>query len=84
VAVEALKGEQTLIELSERFQVHPNQITQWKKQRLERAHEVCAKGKRTDDNHDVRERHAKIGQLTMENDLLSGALERIAGPGAKR
>ena len=45
VALEAIKGEQTLIELAERFQVHPNQITEWKKQLLERASEIFDKGK---------------------------------------
>ncbi len=40
VALEAIKEEQTLIKLSERFQVHPNQITEWKKLLLEKASEV--------------------------------------------
>ena len=85
VALEAIKGEQTLIELSERFGVHPNQITQWKKKLLEEAPEVFATGKNhSSEEPDVKELHAKIGQLAMENDFLSGALGRMTGPGAKR
>lgn len=84
VALEAIKGERTLIELSEQFQIHPNQITKWKKQLLERAEEVFAKEKKTEGVPSVKELHAKIGQLAMENDFLAVALGRIAEPSAKR
>jgi len=84
VAVEALKDGQSLVELAERFQVHPNQITEWKKQLLERAEEVFSKGKKSESGPDLKELHAKIGQLAMENDFLSGALGRIAEPSAKK
>jgi transposase len=68
VALEAIKEEQTLVQLAERFDVHPNQITKWKKQMLDRANEVSAKEKKTQEGPSIKELHAKIGQLAMEND----------------
>ena len=84
VALEAVKEEQTLIQLSERFQVHPNQITEWKKLLLEKASEVFEKGKKNPNEPDVKELRAKIGRLTMENDFLAVALGRIDGSSAKK
>jgi transposase-like protein len=84
VALEALKGEQTLADLAQRYQVHPNQITDWKKQLLEHAAEVFSKERKGDQGPNIKELHAKIGQLSMENDFLSGALGRIGDASAKR
>ena len=84
VALEAVKEEKTLIQLSEQFQVHPNQITEWKKLLLEKASEVFEKGKKNPNEPDIKELHAKIGRLTMENDFLSVALGRMDGSSAKK
>lgn len=85
VALEALKGEESLIEIAERFDVHPNQITKWKRQLLENA--GAAFGETDADKKEgpsIAELHAKIGELTTENDFLSGALGRVNGTSAKK
>ena len=84
VALDALKGNQTIVELSERYQVHPNQITDWKRQLLEHAAEVFSKDRATDQGPNVKDLHAKIGQLSMENDFLSVALGRIGDASVKK
>lgn len=83
VALEAMKEEQTLVELSERFEVHPNQIAEWKKVLMDRASEIFDKGKPSKEP-DIKELHAKIGQLALENDFLSLALGRIHVPSARK
>ena len=84
VALEAIKEEQTLSALGERFQVHPNQISEWKKQLLERASDIFSKEPKSSNGPDIKDLHGKIGQLTMENDFLAKALGHIADPSAKR
>ena len=84
VALAAVKGDRTIAQLAEHFDVHPNQITEWKKKLLEKAPEVFEKGKKNPDEPDVKELHAKIGRLTMENDFLAVALGRIDGSSAKK
>ena len=62
VALDALKGEQTLVELAQRYQVHPNQIAEWKKQLLEHASDIFSKDRGPNDQSpDIKELHAKIG-----------------------
>lgn len=85
VALEAIKGEQPLITIAERFDVHPNQITKWKRQLLDGAAAVFGEAEQAKEGGpSIAELHAKIGELTMENDFLSGALGRMGGASAKR
>lgn len=71
VAVAAIKGEKTLIELAQDFDVHPNQIKQWRDQLLEGATGVFRQATKPDPDPviDVKTLHAKIGELTLENDF---------------
>ena len=85
VAVAALRGEQTLVELSEQFDVHPNQITQWKQQVVENLAAVFDKGVGGQATEaELKELHAKIGQLTLENDFLARAFGKARLPNARR
>jgi len=76
VALAAVRGDKTIVELSQQFQVHPNQIQTWKKQLLDGAAEIFQKGsgQAADQSVAIKELHAKIGQLAMEKDFLSKAL----------
>ncbi len=76
VALAAVKGDKTIVELSEQFDVHANQITQWKNQLLERAEDAFEGSGKKESPVDVKTLHAKIGELTLENDFLEGALTK--------
>ena len=87
VALAAVKGEMTLAQLAEHFDVHPNQITQWKGQLQEGAADVFGRGGGNGPAPpavDVKALHAKIGELTLENDFLEGALTKAGLLSARR
>jgi transposase len=80
VALEAIKGEQTIQELGSRYGLHPNMITNWKRQAIENLAETFSSKTeqvRSNDDPQIKELHAKIGQLTVERDFLANAFGRI-------
>ena len=87
VALAALKGDKTLAELSEKFDVHASQIVQWKTQLLDGAMGVfltSAEKRESQGGPSVKDMQTKIGQLALENDFLAGALSKAGMLSAKR
>jgi transposase-like protein len=86
LAFAAIKGEKTLSELAELFDVHPNQITAWKAQLLDGAAGVfgCDASRAEVAPVDLKALHTKIGELTLENDFLGGAIGKAGMLSVKR
>src|ERR1700680_356620 len=87
VALAALKNDRTVAQLAEQFDVHPNQITTWKDQLVEGATDVFERGgngRASAPEVDIKTLHAKIGELTLENDFLERALGKAGLAGARR
>lgn len=76
VALEALKGEKTIHEIAAHYQVHPTQVTEWRKQLIEGAGSVFSGKRNESDPKDREALLAKIGQLTMERDFLDRVLNK--------
>jgi len=79
VALEALRGDRTVQEIASHHKVHPNQASTWKRQAVEGLSAVFSDGadhERQDRESEVRDLHAKIGQLTVERDFLAKGLKR--------
>jgi transposase len=79
VALEALKGEETIAELANRFEVHPSQIRQWKNLLAEGASGIFGDGqgqKKKNDADLIAQLYQQIGQLKVERDFLENALGR--------
>ena len=79
VALEALRGDRTVQEIATKHKVHPNQVSTWKRQAVEGLGAVFSNGAdRAGRDHEaeVRDLHAKIGELTVERDFLARGLKR--------
>ena len=84
VALDAIKGDKTLAELAKIHDVHANQIVDWKNLLLERVASLFGAQPAVAPRVDLKELHAKIGQLALENDFLAGALNKAGMLSAKR
>lgn len=84
VALAAIKSDRTLVDLAAEFNIHPNQIGQWRLELLERAAEVFENVGKKHAGPDLKALHAKIGEQALQIDFLSGALDRLGNAGTKR
>ena len=79
VALDALRGDRTIQEIAARHKVHPNQVSTWKRQAVDGLGEVFSNGserRQIDQETEIHDLHAKIGQLTVERDFLAKGLKR--------
>ena len=79
VALDALRGDKTIQEIASKHKVHPNQVSTWKRRAVEGLGAVFSDGPdkaRMDHDDEVRDLHAKIGELTVVNDFLARGLKR--------
>ena len=87
VALAAMKGDKTLAELAQLFDVHPNQVAHWRSQVLEGAAGLFGADRgetKAAPSVDLKALHAKIGELTLENDFFEGALTKAGLLSARR
>jgi len=87
VALEAVRGVKTAGELAQQYDLHPNLISDWKQQLLERAASVFGDAEASAalaPGPDLKELHAKIGRQALEIDFLEGALGKVGSPSARR
>jgi len=76
VALEALREDETIAAIASRHRVHPNQVSSWKRKAIDGMKETFSTGRsrRRDHQEEIRDLHAKIGELTVERDFLSRGL----------
>jgi transposase len=85
VALAAVRGDKTVAEIAQQFEVHPTQVTDWRRLLLDRAADVFGGAAAPSEPPvDLKALHAKIGQLALENDFLEGALTKTGLLSARR